>query len=48
MEGLGNLTNNIDREGKLFALTLLLSSAMIYNNVGPLDLQGIQGLGILV
>lgn len=48
MEGLGNLSSNSDAEGKLFALTLLLSSVMIYNNVGPLDLQGLQGLGILI
>ena len=47
MEGLGNLTSSSTNEGKLFALTLLLSSIVIYNNVGPLDLQSLQGLGVL-
>ena len=47
MEGLGSLTNSSTNEGKLFALTLLLSSVMMYNNVGPLDHQALQGLGIL-
>jgi hypothetical protein len=47
MEGLGNLTSSSNNEGNLFALTLLLSSIVIYNNVGPLDLQSLQGLGVL-
>lgn len=47
MEGLGNLSGGNTSEGKLFAITLLLSSVMIYNNMGPLDLQALQGLGIL-
>jgi len=47
MEGLGNLTSSSSNEGKLFALTLFLSSVVIYNNVGPLDLQSLQGLGVL-
>jgi hypothetical protein len=47
MEGLGNLSTSSTNEGKLFAMTLLLSSVMLYNNMGPIDLQSLQGLGIL-
>ena len=47
MEGLGNLSSSLSSEGKLFAITLLLSSVMIFNNMGPLDLQALQGLGML-
>lgn len=48
MEGLGNLSSSVIYEGKLFAFTLLLSSVMIYNNIGPLDLQSLQGFSILI
>ena len=47
MEGLGNISNSNSNEEKLFAITLLLSSIMVFNNTGPLDLQALQGLGIL-
>ena len=46
MEGLGMMNGN-NHESKLFAITLLLSSVMVYNNTGPLDLPALQGLGTL-
>jgi hypothetical protein len=47
LEGLGSPLGCQKTQGRLFAVTLLLSSVMIYNNTGPIDLQALQGLGSL-
>lgn len=48
MEGLGSLDNTTLYESKLFAIAILLTSTLIYNNVGPIDEQSLQNLGLLI
>jgi hypothetical protein len=47
-EGLGSLSNSIEYDCKLFAMTLLLSSTIIYNNVGAIDEQSLQNLSLVI
>jgi len=48
MEGLGSLANTTSYDSKLFAVGMLLSSTIIYNNVGPIDEQALQNLSFLI
>jgi hypothetical protein len=48
MEGLGSLTNTTSYDSKLFAIGMLLSSTIIYNNVGPIDEQALQNFSVLI
>lgn len=48
MEGLGRFTNSETYESKLFAVSLLLSTTLMYNNMGPIDGQALQNLSIFI
>jgi hypothetical protein len=37
VEGLGSLNNTAQYDSKLFSIALMLSSTIVYNNVGPID-----------
>lgn len=47
-EGLGALDQDNDYDSKIFSLSLLLSSAFIYNSVGTIDEDAIQKLSLVV
>lgn len=48
VEGLGSLNNTAQYDSKLFAIALMLSSTIVYNNVGPIDEQALQNLSFLI
>jgi hypothetical protein len=48
VEGLGRFSNSETYESKLFALSLLLSTTLMYNSIGPIDEQALQNLSIFI
>ena len=46
-EGIGSLTADSDHDTKILALSLLLSSAFLYNSVGSIDDAALQSLGLM-
>ena len=47
-EGFGSLEGTDDRDSKLFMLSLLLSSTLIYNSVGTIDEQTLNSLSMII
>jgi len=47
-EGLCSLEEDPNYDAKIFALTLVISSLIIYNQVGSLDDEAIQRLALVV
>lgn len=47
-EGLGSLEEGENTDTKIFLMSTLLSSFMVYNSVGSIDEKAIQGLGLIV
>lgn len=48
VEGLGRFNNTESYESKMFTLSLLLSTTLMYNNVGPIDEQALQNLSVFI
>ena len=46
-EGIGSLTADSDHDTKILALSLLLSSAFLYNSIGSIDDTALQSLGLM-
>lgn len=47
-EGLGSLEEGENTDVKIFLMSTLLSSFMIYNSMGTIDEKALQGLGLIV
>jgi hypothetical protein len=47
-EGLGSTEEDINHDLKLFSITLLMSSAFLYNTVGSIDENAIDSLGLVL
>ena len=47
-EGFGSTEGNDDRDCKLFILSLLLSSVVIYNSLGTIDEQTLNNLSMII
>ncbi len=47
-EGIGALDEDSNHDNRIFSLTILLSSAFIYNSVGSIDENAIQNLSLVV
>ena len=47
-EGLGSLEEDSNHDAKIFALALLTSSLLVYNQVGAIDDEAIQRLALVI
>jgi hypothetical protein len=47
-EGIGSLDQDSTHDSRIFSLSLLLSSFFIYNSVGSIDENAIEGLSLIV
>jgi hypothetical protein len=47
-EGLGSTEEDVNHDLRLFSITLLLSSAFLYNSVGSIDENAIDSLGLVL
>lgn len=47
-EGFGSLEGSDDRDCKLFILSLLLSSAILYNSMGTIDEQTLNNFSMII
>ena len=47
-EGLGAIDEDNAHDARIFALVLLLSSCFLYNSMGVIDEQALEGLGLIV
>ena len=47
-EGFGSLEGNDDQDAKIFILSVLLSSILMYNSVGTIDEQTLNNLSMII
>ncbi len=47
-EGLGSLEEDANHDAKIFAIALLISSLLIYNQVGSIDDEAVMRLGLVI
>jgi hypothetical protein len=47
-EGIGGNHSTEDRDSKLFLLNILMCSMLIYNRVGVIDEQALNGLSLII
>ena len=47
-EGLGSIEGSDDRDCKIFILSLLLSSVLVYNSLGTIDEQTLNNLSMII
>lgn len=47
-EGLGSLEEGENTDLKIFLMSTLISSLMLYNSMGNIDEKAVQGLGLVV
>jgi hypothetical protein len=47
-EGIGGNDSTDDKDSKLFLLNMLMCSMLIYNGVGVIDEQALNGLSLII